>query len=344
MTNHWNTFAAVGLAASLTAFAGSAAADEGKVYTLRYQVSHPSNQAYATKNGEGFRKLVEEMSDGRIKFEVYDAGALVSVTGMLEAVDQGVLDISQSWGGFYSGDIPEADVEVGLPLAWQEPWEAYDAYFNRGLKDVIEEAYESRFNVKWFPAIISLNYGIALREPIESLEDLKGKKIRAVGVYGELMQKLGASPVVVPGAELYTALQLGTIDGMVYGPAAIHEQDLQGFVKSMILSPNLNTGVGHWVVNRDTWESLPEDLQEVIEFAAYYGNLAQTMNYSAVETEGVGTIKAAGVTPVELSEADRAKMNAVALELWNEIATRSELAAKGVEIVKQQQKDYGELD
>ncbi|PSM15788.1 TRAP transporter substrate-binding protein DctP [Nitratireductor sp. StC3] len=343
MTNQWKFVAAVGLAASLSAFAGGAvAADE--VFTLRYQVSHPSNQAFATKNGEGFRKLVEEMSDGRIKFEVYDAGALVSVTGMLEAVDQGVLDISQSWGGFYSGDIPEADVEVGLPLAWQAPWEAYDAYFNRGLKEVIEEAYESRFNVKWFPAIISLNYGIALREPIDTLEDLKGKKIRAVGVYGELMQKLGASPVVVPGAELYTALQLGTIDGMVYGPAAIHEQDLQGFVGSMILSPNLNTGVGHWVVNRETWEALPDDLQDVIEFAAYYGNLAQTMNYSAVETEGVGKIKAAGVALVELSEAERARMNTMALELWNEIAARSELAAKAVEIVKQQQKDYGELD
>ena len=86
---------------------------------------------------EGFQEMIEEMSHGRIKFESYDAGAVVGVTGMLEAADQGVLDVSESWGGFYSGDIPEADVEVGLPLAWGGAWEAYDAYYNRGLLELV---------------------------------------------------------------------------------------------------------------------------------------------------------------------------------------------------------------
>ncbi|WP_417599827.1 TRAP transporter substrate-binding protein DctP [Pararhodobacter oceanensis] len=344
MAHDWKFARMIGFSALLCTSASMATAQDDTVYTLRYQASHPSNQAYVTLNGQGFRDLVEEMSGGRIQFEVYDAGALVSVTGMLEAVDQGVLDISQSWGGFYTGDVPEADVEVGLPLAWEAPWQAYDAYFNRGLGEVIEEAYESRFNVEWFPAIISLQYGIALREDIDSLADLEGLRIRAIGIYGALAQSLGASAAVIPGAEIYTALQLGTVDGIVYGTAAIHEQDLQGFLQAMILEPNMNTGVGHWVVNRDTWNSLPEDLQQVISFAANYGNLAQAMRYTAEETASIPVLEAAGVRMISLDAADRATMTAAAMEIWDGIAERSELAGHAVEIVRQQMRDYGRLN
>jgi TRAP-type C4-dicarboxylate transport system substrate-binding protein len=284
------------------------------------------------------------MSNGRIKFELYDAGALASVTGMLEAVDQGVLDISQSWGGYYTGDVPEGDVEIGLPLAWEEPWEAYDAYYNRGLGEVIAEAYESRFNVEHFPLLIDLRYGVSTRDPIASLDDLKGKKIRAIGVYGDLMQELGASAVVIPGAELYTALQLGTVDGIIYGAEAIAATGLEEFLKTMTYEPNWNTGVGHWIINRDTWSSLPPDLQQVIEFAAQYGSLAGTMNYAAKEAEKVAVLENAGVELLELSAEDRAKLNAAAMKIWDQIAARSELSKKAVEIVRKQQQEYGHIE
>lgn len=332
------------VAASLAVVgAGAAAAQDDQVFTLRYQSSHPQILAYNTLNAEGFRELVTRMSEGRIQFEVYEAGALASVTGMLEAVDQGVLDISQSWGGYYVGDVPEGDVEIGLPMAWEEPWEAYDAYYNRGLKEVIAEAYESRFNVKYFPLPIHLAYGVSTREPISGLADLRGRKIRAIGVYGDLMRELGASAVVIPGAELPTALQLGTVDGIIYGAEAIASQGLEQNLKSMTYRPNWNAGVGHWVINRDVWESLPEDLQEVIEFAAHYGNLAQTMNYAAAEAAKVAVLEAAGVELLDLSDEDRDTLNAAAMKIWDQIAARSELAAKAVEIVRQQQRDYGHI-
>lgn len=345
MKNFSTALASVGLAGAIAiGAAGAAHAQDDTVYTLSYQSSHPSVLAFNTKNAEGFRALVEKMSNGRIKFEVYETGALASVTGMLEAVDQGILDMAQSWGGYYGGDIPEADLEVGLPLAWDEPWEAYDAYYNRGLKEVMEEAYESRFNVKWFPVLIDLNYGVATREPIKSLADIEGMKIRAIGIYGELMKELGASAVLIPGAELQTALQLGTIDGLIYGAEAIAAQGLETYIKTLASKPTWNTGVGHWVINRDKWNELPEDLQQVIAFAAQYGNLAQTMNYSAEEAAKAAVIERAGVELLELSEADRVKLTEAAMTIWDRIAERSELAAKGVEIVRQQQKDYGQID
>ena len=322
---------------------GAAKADDDKVYTLRFQHSYPPSLAFYNKTGTQFIERIEENSNGRIKFQVFDVGAIASVAGMLDATHQGILDMHQSWGSFYVGDVPEADVEAGLPLAWDEAYEVYDAYYNRGLAEVIDEAYSSRYNVKHFPAIISMQYGLATPKPISSLEDLKGMKIRALGVYGDLVQGLGGSGTVLPGAELYTALQLGTIDGLIYGAEAMVAQGLEEFLKTMIVKPNLNAGSGQWVINRDVWESLPEDLQQVIHDAAKTGNMETAMQYRAAEQVKVGIMSKAGVEMLALPDDQADEMRAAAHELWEKVAERSPLAKKAVEIVKEQQRDFGRM-
>ena len=336
--------APLGVATVLLAGASQAQAECEKVFTLKYHNAYPPTLALYNKVGAGFKERVEAWSGGCIKFENYDSGALTSVGGMVDAVDQGIIDISHSWGAFYVGDVPEADIEVGLPLAWGETYEVYDAYYNRGLKEVIAEAYESRFNVKHFPSILGLEYVLATREEIGSLADLNGKKLRALGIYGEIAQSVGASAVVIPGGELYTALQLGTIDGLIYGAEAMVAQGLQEFLKTAIVEPNLNAGAAHWLFNRDSWESLPPELQQVINRAVDYGNLAGAMDYRIVEAMNIGVLEKDGVKLLELSPADNEQMNKTALQLWDKIAERSPLAAKGVEIVKQQQRDFGQID
>lgn len=329
--------------ALMAATAGTAHAECEEVFTLKYHNAYPPTLALYNKVAAGFKERVEKWSGGCIKFENYDAGALTSVGGMVEAVDQGIIDISHSWGAFYVGDVPEADVEVGLPFAWSETYEVYDAYYNRGMKDVIAEAYESRFNVKYFPSIIGLEYAVLTTKEVNGVDDLKGLKLRALGIYGELVQPLGASAVVVPGPELYTSLQLGTIDGLIYGVEAVVAQGLQEFLKTAIVKPNLNAGAAHWLFNRETWESLPPNLQQVIERAVQYGNLAGAMDYRVVEAKNIGVLKQSGVKLLELSPADQEKLNKIALTLWDKVAQRSELAAKAVDIVKQQQREFGQI-
>ena len=333
------SLAAAGLTLSLAAHTAQAQ----EVHTLKYQHSYPPSLSFYNKTGMGFIKRVEEWSNGRIKFEIFEAGALASVGGMLEAVDAGIIDVSQSWGGFYVGDVPEADVETGLPLAWDEAYEVYDAYYNRGLREVVQEAYESRFNVKHFPAIISMQYALATTKPIKSLEEVKGLKLRALGVYGEFAQALGASATVIPGAELYTALQLGTVDGLIYDAEAMIATGLEEFLKTTVINPNLNAGAGHWLINKDKWDTLPADLQKVISDAAQFGNMASAMNYRATAEVNVGVMRKKGVDMLELSKPEMEKAQTVAYELWDKVAARSPGAAKAVEIVKQQMRDYGRL-
>jgi TRAP-type C4-dicarboxylate transport system substrate-binding protein len=315
-----------------------------KVYTLKFQHSYPPTLSFYNKTGTGFIKLVEKWSKGRIKFQVFEAGAVASVKDMLNAAHNGILDVTQSWGGFYVGTVPEADVETGLPLAWDEAYEVYDAYYDRGLLEVIENAYESRYNVKYFPAIISMKYAISSTKPVTRLSDLKGMKMRAIGVYGEFARELGASATVIPGAELYTALQLGTIDGLIYDAEACVATGLEKFFKTSIVRPHLNAGAGHWLINKKTWDSLPKDLQEVIADAVQYGNMASVMAYRASAELSLGKMKKAGVKLVTLSDDDVDEARKVAVKLWDKVATRSDGAAKGVAIVKQQLRDYGRLE
>lgn len=322
---------------------GQQAVAAEKVFTLKFQHSYPPTLSFYNKTGANFIKRVEEWSDGRIKFQVFEAGSVASVPGMLEAAHNGILDVTQSWGGFYVGVVPEADVETGLPMAWNEAYEVYDAYYNRGLREVISQAYESRFNVKHFPAIISMKYSISTSKPVNSLADIKGLKLRAVGAYGEFARELGASATVIPGAELFTALQLGTIDGLIYDAEGIVAQGLDKFLKTSIVSPNLNAGAGQWLINRKVWNSLPKDLQQVIEDAVQYGNMASAMSYRATAEVSLGSMQDAGVKLVILPDSEVAEARKVALQLWDKIASRSPGAAKGVAIVKQQMRDYGRM-
>jgi TRAP-type C4-dicarboxylate transport system substrate-binding protein len=345
MTPSFLTKSVSALAGAMFAVVGmqGAASAADKTWTLKYQHSYPPTLAFYNKTGANFMKYVEEKSDGRIKFEVYDVGAIASVAGMLEATHIGILDMHQSWGGFYVGDVPEADVETGLPLAWDEAYEVYDAYYQRGLAEVIDEAYGSRFNVKHFPAIISMQYGLATTESISSLEDLKGKKIRAIGAYGDFVQLLGASAVVVPGAELYTALQLGTVDGLVYGAEAMVAQGLETFLKSMIVKPNFNAGAGQWLLNKDIWNELPDDLKQVFHDAAKMQNMETAMQYRTSEQLKVGVMAKAGVNMMAMPAGDAQKMREMAHQIWDKVAARGPLAAKAVEIVKQQQREFGRM-
>jgi TRAP-type C4-dicarboxylate transport system substrate-binding protein len=333
----------IALAMAAALLFGQQAVAAEKVYRLKFQHSYPPTLSFYNKTGANFIKRVEEWSNGRIKFQVFEAGAVASVPGMLEAVHNGILDVSQSWGGFYVGVVPEADVETGLPMAWDEAYEVYDAYYNRGLRDVISHAYESRFNVKHFPAIISMKYAISTSKPVNSLSDLKGLKLRAIGAYGEFARDLGASATVIPGAELFTALQLGTIDGLIYDAEAIVAQGLDKFLKTSIVSPNLNAGAGQWLINRKVWDSLPKDLQQVIEDAVQYGNMASAMSYRASAEVSLGTMRGNGVNLLTLPKEQVAEAREIAQGLWDKIASRSADSAKGVAIVKQQMRDYGRM-
>jgi len=310
-----------------------------KVYTWKMQASYPVGTS-VMMHGVEWAKAVEKITGGRLKVEILPPGAMCDVKDIISYLEKGVFDCAITYGGFYTGLIPETDLEIGLPQGhrtWDEVW---DAMYNRGLGQIIQEAY-SEHNIKWYPCAADCYYHFNTNFPVAKLDDLKGRKIRALGVYGKYVQRLGASVVVVPGAEMYMAMKLGTIDGAIYGATGLQDIKLHEVVEYYTLPTAAQIALS-LVINKSSLEKLPADLRKIVEEGTRY-ILNDTSNRyitqckdSLNKSVNMGSVKVS-----LLPEEEVAKMRALVKPIWDELAAKSPRMAKGVEIIKAQMRDLG---
>jgi len=177
---------------------------------------------------------------------------------------------------------------------------------------------------------VLLGYGywaqqrLITRDPVRSLADLKGYKIRVHNKELQgMMQAAGAIPIFLPMAEVYPALQRGVVDGAVSSLEGMYGNKFHEVVKYISNWP-LGNGSYVWVANKESWKALPGDLQKRIlmlfedkyEMGTYFGGLED-------DTRQVELMKKAGVTFFDPSQADKEKYLAntpVILEQWKERA------------------------
>ncbi len=308
-----------------------------KTIVWKMQASYPVGTT-VMMNGVEWAKAIEKLSNGRLKIEILPPGAMCGVKDIVNYLEKGVFDCAITYGGFYTGLIPETDLEIGLPQghrSWDEVW---DAMYNRGLGDIIREAY-AEHNILWYPCAADNFYHFNTNFPIKKLSDLKGKKIRALGVYGKYVQKLGASPVVVPGAEMYMAMKLGTIDGAIYGASGLKDVKLMEVVK-YYTHPTAAQIALSLLINKDSLKKLPPDLRVLVEVGTRYILADTSMRYITQCKAAMAEAVNKGYTQInQLDEAEMAKMRALVLPLWDELAAKSPRMKKGVDILKKQMKD-----
>lgn len=291
-----------------------------------------------------FAKWLNRETKGQFQLELAQPGAIVPVAQMFNAVSKGVLDFAGLYyGGFHTGIMPETDIEIGLPFAWEQPEEAWDAYFNRGLIDEFKKIY-AEHNIYFIPIICNTRYSFGTRFPIPNPDAIRGKKIRATGIYGELVRKLGGSPVVIPAGEMYMALKLGTIDGAIFGLENVEIYKLKEVWTHYVFSPNLNTIVGSFLINMESFKKLPEGMRRLIDDNTKYILQEITMNNYIWDL--YWATKASREYPFNLvhwSAEDIAKVRKIGFGLWDTVAAKNPRCAKLVEIVKIQMRDLGKL-
>ena len=311
----------------------------GKVIKWKMQASYPVGTS-VMMHGVEWAKAIEKLTNGRLKVDILPPGAMCGVKDIVTYLEKGVFDCAVSYGGFYTGLIPETDLEIGLPQghrAWDEVW---DAMYNRGLGDIINEAY-AEHKIKWYPCAADCYYHFNTNFPVKKLDDLKGKKIRALGVFGKYVQKLGCSVVVVPGAEMYMAMKLGTIDGAIYGASGLQDVKLHEVVKYYTLPTAAQIALS-MLINKDSLAKLQHNLRTLVEVGTRY-ILENTSNRYITECKD-SLSKSVNMGSVEicwLPEEEVAKMRTLVKPLWDELAGKSPRMKKGVEILKQQMRDLG---
>ncbi|WP_413692371.1 TRAP transporter substrate-binding protein [Psychromonas sp. KJ10-2] len=326
--------AAVVMATSVNAFAAD------KVYRLKLAESWGPNFPVFGDSVKNMVKMAEEMSNGRLKIRVDSANKHKSAFGVFDMVKSGQYDMGHSASYYYKGKVPNTMYFTTMPFG-MTAMEQYAWFQYGGGQELMDELY-AQHNLVAFQGEYWCANGGWFRKEINSLEDLKNLKMRIPGFAGEVLAKLGATPVNIPPGELYTALERNTIDALEWvGPSL----DLRmGFHK---IAPFYYMGWHEpatelmFIINKKKMEKLPADLQAILKVAMhkasydmYVQSYASSAENWAEMTSEYPNIQVKTFPPEVLTALKKAND-----EILAEKAADDEMAAR---IIKSQQ-DYLKL-
>ena len=211
---------------------------------------------------------IEVASNGSVVVKVYEPGKLVAPFEILDSVSANKVNAGYSISGYWEGKIPGASIfstvpfgpEAGEFLAWM--------WYGNGRKLYQKMYDEAGFNVHVIPCgIIAPETSGWFAAPIKSVNDLKGMKMRFYGLGGKAMQKLGVSVSLLPGGEIFPALEKKAIDATEFSMPAIDAR--LGFYK--VVKNNYFPGwhqqatLFELLINKDVWNGLSESQKMIIE-------------------------------------------------------------------------------
>lgn len=277
MTSTWRKLVLITLGIFLAACGGSGpeqqaatgTVDTSKIFRWKIVTTWPANFPIFQEGVEKFADDVKAMSNGRLDIQVFAGGELVPALQVFDAVSQGAVEMGHGSAYYWAGKVPAgqffSSVPFGMTVKGMQAW----LYHGDGLK-LWREIYQP-FNVIPFPmGNTGVQMGGWFNKKIESLDDVKGLRMRMPGLGGKVLKKAGGNPVLMSGGEIYTALERGTIDATEWvGP--FHDLRL-----------GLNRAADYYyypgwhepgtefelIINRAKWEELPQDLKEIVKVAA----------------------------------------------------------------------------
>lgn len=239
-----------------------------------------------------FVKDIEMMSGGRLKVKVYAGGELVPPLQSFEAVSQGTVQMGHGSAYYWAGKVPAAQfmsaVPFGMTAKGMNAW-----FYSGGGLELWRDLYKP-FNIVPFPAGNSgVQMGGWFNKKIESVEDLKGLKMRIPGLGGKVLAKAGGTPILLAGGEIYSALERGTIDATEWvGPFHDERLGLYRAAKYYYYPGWHEPGTAlELIVNRQAWKELPTDLQKIVEIAARSTNQWMYSKFEAMNIKALRELK-----------------------------------------------------
>lgn len=319
---------------TLSSVAGLYAGDQ-KPIEWRFQDTYGAASWPCKHLNKPLIQWIEKASNGRIKITWYPPGAMASVKDTYDALSRGVFEMAALYPGFYTGTMPEGNAEQGLPWGWTDAKAHSVSLFKFGLFDIMKKVYQKHNIMLLAHYPMGDVYSIGTTKPVKTLADLKGMKIRAVGIYADYVRALGATPVSIPYGEIYMALKMGTIDGYLASSGALISNKLGEVVKYYLL-PTTNS-IGFVVgVNKNAWDALPKDLKTMLQASAPMVAVGIASLYSGMVEHSINEAeKKYGVKFITLSEKDQAKAVKLSLPIWDKVGKGTPESAKAVESIKE---------
>ena len=299
-------------------------------YNWRLVTSWPKNYPGLGMAPERIADLVEEMSDGQMTITVYGAEEQVPAFGVFDAVSSGSHQMGHSGGYFWKGKVPAAQFFTSVPFGLTA--DEINAWVNRGGGLELWREIYAPFNIYPIPAG---NTGTQMfgwfNKEINSLEDIKGLKMRIPGIGGEVLKEAGGIPVTLPGGELFTALQTGVIDATEWvGPYNDLTFGFHQAAKYYYYPGWHEPGpMLELLINIDAWNSLPNHLQVIIETATKAVNQDMLDEYLAKNNQALTElIEVHGVELRKLPDDVIEEFRKISNKILDDLAKEDEVISK----------------
>ncbi|KCV81685.1 extracellular solute-binding protein, family 7 [Actibacterium atlanticum] len=290
--------------AALT-LAATAPASAEEVQKLKWAVPI-SFSSSLTALGDTLPWVADQMkaaSGGNIQLEVFEPNKMIPALAVFESVATGQIEAGYSWMGYERGQVPASALFGATPFGL-EPAQFTAWMYQAGGNELLHELFEP-YNVH--PVLcgtISPEAAGWFKFPIESVDQLDGLKFRAAGLGGEIMKEVGMSVTVLPGGELYQALETGVLDATEFSLPTVDEQ--LGFyqVASYYHLPGWHqpSTSQYLYINGDVWNDLNPTTQAVIETTCMAGTVYAMSRAEALQGAVLNSFGDKGVEAKRLPE------------------------------------------
>jgi TRAP-type mannitol/chloroaromatic compound transport system substrate-binding protein len=229
-----------------------------------------------------FTRRVAQLTGGRFQIRAFAGGEIVPGLQVMDAVQAGTVEMGHTASYYYFGKDPTFSFDTAMPFGLtsrqQTAW-----YEQGGGRELMREFFRGYGIMNFLGGNTGVQMGGWYRKPVKTLDDIKGMKIRIAGLAGRVMERMGAVPQQIAGADVYPALEKGTIDAAEWvGP---YDDEKLGLAK---VAPYYYSP-GWWeagpqlsfYVGLKEWDKLPKEYQAAIEVATYEAHVVMQAEYDA---------------------------------------------------------------
>ena len=235
---------------------------------LEVHSTFPRDLAFQGESAHRLNETLQEISSGKLKLEIFGAGEIVPALEVFDAVSANAVAAGWDWIGYWANKVPVTGIIGSMPFG--PPPDVYIAWLHAGGgREILQKAYD-RHDLWAIPCHMTLQEaGGWFNKEINSIEDFRGLKMRISGLGGKILNRVGASTQLIPGGEVYLALERGRIEATEYALPEI--DDALGFprIARYYYFPgwhqpfSLNT----LVINSHVWEEYTQQEQLMFETA-----------------------------------------------------------------------------
>jgi TRAP-type mannitol/chloroaromatic compound transport system substrate-binding protein len=328
--------AAVG-AATITGAPFISNAEAAKTTTWKVQTSWPGGIGLEIFK-EWCNSIVEK-TDGELAFQPFGAKDVVGEFQLFDAVKNGVLDAMNPFTLYWAGRMPAAVFLSSYPLGLRNPHEWDVFYYGLGGIDLARELF-GKFGLYYVGPIHHGPNIIHSKTPIRSIDDFRGRKMRLPGgMVAELFQAAGAKTTLLPGSEIFPALEKGTIDVADYvGPAINYALGFHQVTKYISMGPPGFMSIYQPVdlmdltVSQKSWDKLSKKMKTFVEMETHVYSDLHHAKIQKADQDAWKKFTEAGTEITRLTQDDVEAFTELAVPLWYKWANKDSGAARAFKI------------